>query len=105
MGKTWTLQTLLTSLLYKYKTKIIRYLKFGNARVRATESYGEWLFSWRSEKLNFRWNATNFVLAVAIVGSIKLVFFYFSVKFFIKFWIKKYYSIFIMNNDTMNNVR
>jgi hypothetical protein len=31
-------------LFYKYKTKIIRYLKFGNARVRATESYGEGFF-------------------------------------------------------------
>jgi hypothetical protein len=57
-------------LFYKYKTKIIRYLK----------SYGERLFSWRSEKLNFRWNATNFVLAVAIVGSIKLVFLIFPIK-------------------------
>ncbi len=51
------------------------YPKFGDTRARARESYGEIRFLSAIQKLQFLSDRDDFFLAVAIMGSINLIFF------------------------------
>jgi hypothetical protein len=56
------------------------YLKFGNVRARVREPYGERRFFSAFPKIKFSSDCNDFFFVVAIMGSIKLIFFRFSIK-------------------------